>query len=420
MLFRSQLFDTTWDTWMYYYEGKYYLYYLITESTPGEGFGVAVSDDAITFKDYGKQIGASDNMVVYLGTGSVWKDVNFEKSKMFICNYSEWRQDKEGRNVQNILFATSYDLIHWEKLGDKSMFSPDEKMYKQYETEGGRWDCIFPLKSSFGYYGYYTATPKDYLGCGLAKSCDGIKFEAQKPPRFRIEEKNIREGIEVGGVCVHNNKYYMLMGTYVNEYGIAVLTSDTESGDFVPQKKNFGLLANGSFMHAYFMRLFSKDDELLVNHHVLLRKVNEFNRNVTYFAPLKKVTFTDETLRLMWYKGNDKLKGAPIKEFDGKSQYVVEGEFGKTGKITLALKDGLNLSVNLSKDGIIDISENDKSTEHINKDMIFKEGKYRLLIRGTLLELYIDDFFITCYTLKSEFEKLEEKDNKIKIWEMKL
>lgn len=34
--------NITWDTWMYFYENKYYLYYLITNNSGGEGFGVAV------------------------------------------------------------------------------------------------------------------------------------------------------------------------------------------------------------------------------------------------------------------------------------------------------------------------------------------------------------------------------------------
>jgi hypothetical protein len=37
MLFRSERVPATWDTWMYYHEGTYYLYYLITGASPGEG-----------------------------------------------------------------------------------------------------------------------------------------------------------------------------------------------------------------------------------------------------------------------------------------------------------------------------------------------------------------------------------------------
>ena len=29
--------NITWDTWMYFYENKYYLYYLITNNSGGKG-----------------------------------------------------------------------------------------------------------------------------------------------------------------------------------------------------------------------------------------------------------------------------------------------------------------------------------------------------------------------------------------------
>ena len=56
MLFRSKLFDH-WDTWMYYHEGRYYLYYLINNGigrTNWDGFGVAVSEDGVHYEDQGR------------------------------------------------------------------------------------------------------------------------------------------------------------------------------------------------------------------------------------------------------------------------------------------------------------------------------------------------------------------------------
>lgn len=34
-----------WDTWAFQENGTFYAYYLITEHSPGEGFGVATSSD---------------------------------------------------------------------------------------------------------------------------------------------------------------------------------------------------------------------------------------------------------------------------------------------------------------------------------------------------------------------------------------
>lgn len=160
--------NITWDTWMYFYENKYYLYYLITNNSGGEGFGVAVSDDGVHYTDCGQCIAASDKMVIYLGTGAVWKSPAFEKDGTFICNYSEWREEEgTGKRYQNIFFATSKDLIHWEKAGEDLVFPVDENYYVRYEEDGGRWDCIYPHRTKEGYEGFFTAAPKEYAAAAM-------------------------------------------------------------------------------------------------------------------------------------------------------------------------------------------------------------------------------------------------------------
>src|SRR5207244_400189 len=59
MIFKSEMVSKTWDTWMYYQDGTYYLYYLTSEIGAGDGFGVATSLDAITWHDYGRVLGPS-------------------------------------------------------------------------------------------------------------------------------------------------------------------------------------------------------------------------------------------------------------------------------------------------------------------------------------------------------------------------
>lgn len=68
MLFRSKLFDH-WDTWMYYHEGRYYLYYLINNGigrTNWDGFGVAVSEDGVHYEDQGRVLIQSEKIHVSL------------------------------------------------------------------------------------------------------------------------------------------------------------------------------------------------------------------------------------------------------------------------------------------------------------------------------------------------------------------
>ena len=150
MIFKSDNVKAHWDTWAYYHEGTYYLYYLITESSAGEGFGVATSEDGVHWHDHGWAIRESELNLEFLGTGAVWKSPDFEQSGRFICNYSEHRKDETGRTTQNILFAWSTDLIHWVKFGEYYIFKVDQRYYHTY----GRWDCIFPMpRAKGGYWG---------------------------------------------------------------------------------------------------------------------------------------------------------------------------------------------------------------------------------------------------------------------------
>ena len=80
MIFKSDNVKAHWDTWTYYHEETYYLYYLITERSAGEGFGVATSDDGVHWHYRGWAIRESERNLVFLGTGAVWKSPDFEQS----------------------------------------------------------------------------------------------------------------------------------------------------------------------------------------------------------------------------------------------------------------------------------------------------------------------------------------------------
>eukprot|EP01043_Picozoa_sp_COSAG02_P028810 COSAG02_NODE_1764_length_11026_cov_4.823465_2_plen_179_part_00 len=53
LMFQSHAVTSQWDTWAFCENGTYYAYYLITEHSPGEGFGVATSDDGQHWHDHG-------------------------------------------------------------------------------------------------------------------------------------------------------------------------------------------------------------------------------------------------------------------------------------------------------------------------------------------------------------------------------
>jgi hypothetical protein len=202
------------------------------------------------------------------------------------------------KNVQNILFAWSNDLLQWHKFDDNFEFRIDERFYKRIEQdahgpwEDPRWDgiCVVPRVEG-GYYGYWTATPKDFLGFGFGVSADGVHWKALEPPHIEWGDTPKMYFIEVGGVQEIEGKYYAMLADYATvNCGMFNFVSDMPSGPFRPSVKNFSLMRNQSKMHAYFTRFLDSPDGILVNHHTLAEGQFSDDHFVVYYAPLNTTT----------------------------------------------------------------------------------------------------------------------------------
>jgi hypothetical protein len=106
LFYRPELTGNIWDTWIYYYEGTFYLYY---NPSPGhlKEFGgwnsvaLATSTDGVHWKEHGTVIEAALD-VTMLGAGAVWS-----AGEKFIMNFSELRGPMDGTGKQSIFFAES-------------------------------------------------------------------------------------------------------------------------------------------------------------------------------------------------------------------------------------------------------------------------------------------------------------------------
>jgi len=275
-----------WDTWIYWHEGIYYMYYLGGRPGHWDAHEIAVSSDGVHW-DYHDIAVRPRPGTQWIGTGHIWKSPSFDQNGLWILNYSEWFGKK-----QDIMFATSPDLLHWTKVDESLRFVQDPRWYK----EKGRWDCIDVVDGEDGWlYGYFTADPDpakvDYPHCGFgfARSKDGIRWEAQPPVPGNMNG-------EFGGIQKIGNRYYITM------YGGNIGVGDSPKGPFVGQKKNHTILGG----QTYFPRFFrTAPGGLLINHF--------YNAGPIYAAPLKAINFDDEgTLRLVWWPDNEKLKAAKI------------------------------------------------------------------------------------------------------------
>ena len=417
MIFKSDIVEAHWDNWCHYHEGTYYLYYLITERSPGEGFGLATSNDGVHWEDHGWVVRESDKNLKYLGTGAVWKDPNFEETGRFICNYSEHREEANGKVTQNILFAWSTDLIHWNKFDEEYMFRVDDRFYDKY----GRWDCIFPMqRAEGGYWGTWTATAhpdsevKGIVGIGYSE--DGVTWTALEPP---VVEPGVGES---GAFYRFGDRIYTMFGAG----GMWNYSAEKVTGPYIREKKNDLLLQRG---HSYFSRYFPTSQGVLVNHQVMSGKRNEKGRVITYVAPLKQVEIDAEGIqRWKYWMGNEALKGEPV-ELDVKGTLprvvimtdqldITQGVISEgTLRLPNSVDDqpaGLYLyidsggyAVQVNSDGVVEMGLMDLFSDSLevkhtaNREWSFNETvSFRMLVRRGMLEFYMDDHFMECWTME--------------------
>ena len=153
-MFRSYLVPDQWDTWAYYNteNNLYYAYYLIRDAEQpnyykGEGFGLAISTDTVHWTDYGWiWSNPLPHNQSHEGTGTVWINPYYSSNSSFkyIVNFSE---EPLNQNYQNISFATSKDLIHWNsEINTIGWFNINTSYYK----DPGRWDTIYLFKGING------------------------------------------------------------------------------------------------------------------------------------------------------------------------------------------------------------------------------------------------------------------------------
>lgn len=436
---RSPQTGNMWDTWMCFHEGTYYLYYLgISGNDLWDNVSMAVSPDGVHWKEIGP-VYSMDPQAMSVGSGSTWKSPNFEKDGKFFTHFvltfnghdtAEGSLDlssrlKNGFPPKTILFGESTDLIHWRWLERAQYgFVPDSRWYEP----GGAWDCISAIpRPGGGLFGYWTATPKAETGgtVGFGQSLDGVRWEALPPPKT----PDVVRG-EIGGVEKIGGKFYMMQG---HDFVMRTLIADQPQGPFLPATKNFRLLSG----HTYFTRFLRTPDGLLVNHHASSSKpAPGFGDRQVYFSPLKSAVVDDEgVLRLGWWKGNEKMKHEPIEvtspnatpgeqatiamlgnTFDTQGGIVMEGTLKLPDKadsprrgLYIECGDSRGSAVLLDARGAAELGSirangtEFKAEKRVDREMTFgRPATFRLLLKETLLEFYLDDILIECFTLPAD------------------
>jgi hypothetical protein len=403
---RAKRTGNMWDTWLYHRDGIHYLYTLANSRGQWDNISLATSPDGVHWQEVGPVL-RKGRGVTWMGTGSTWQAPGAPAVGRFQMNFSEWKGPR-----QTIFFAASEDLVHWTRLGQEYEFVQDERWYEP----AGRWDCIWTLpRPGGGLYGYWTATPKPETGgrFGFGETLDGVTWQALPPPRV----EGVGEG-EVGAVEPIGTRFYMMFGSG----GLMVtLVADRPEGPFVAARKNPRLLSG----HTYFSRFYRAPDGLLVNHHSVARD------GQVYFGTLKGTAVDEEgTLRLVWWRGNEALKherltlAAPVPAGGGRIAWVstaldvdrgvvVEGTLalpaaandppaglyiecrGSAGVALLVFAGGRAELGPMQPDG-----SGFQAEKAVDRERTYASpASFRLLLKQTLLEVYLDDVLIECYSL---------------------
>lgn len=396
-----------WDTWLYHHAGTYFLYYLARSGAQWDNVSMATSGDGVHWSERGVILRKAEG-VTWMGTGSTWRSPAREPGHRFQMNFSEWRGDR-----QTIFFAESTNLLDWRRLGPEFEFRQDDRWYKPE----GRWDCIYTIpRAGGGLWGYWTADPKAGPGVGFGWSQDGWRWEALEPPPF---VEGAPHG-EAGAVERIGAKYYLMLGAG----GMRTLVAEQPQGPFRPAPKNFTLLHGGP---TYFSRFFpTNPDGLLVNHHAIAR-----NGRI-HLGLLKRAAVDVEgTLRLVWWPGNERLKHQPL-ELEPPHPLAADGAIAFFGG-ELPTDDGVllegalllpsapeepsaGLYVECGEDqgiallgrprGIFELGPVSGDGSGFAADLRVDRGwsfgrpaRCRLVLKRWLLELYVDDVLIECFSL---------------------
>jgi hypothetical protein len=192
------------------------------------------------------------------------------------------------------------------------------------------------------------------------------------------------------------------------------LVADRPEGPFYAAEKNFRLLSG----HTYFSRFFPVLDGVLVNHHSIARD------GEVYFAPLKQAVVDDEgILRLGWWSGNEEMKH---EEIDVKSLVsdvdtsivmlentfavdrgmILEGEMTLPNGLYIECEQDQGAAIMIDADGPAELGQINRdgsgfqSEKQVDREMSFGEpARFRLLLENSLLEFYLDDILIECFSL---------------------
>ena len=210
----------------------------------------------------------------------------------------------------------SYDMLHWEHMGDEYDVLPDARWYRQ------RWDEMQVLDDVENgtpvYYGYISSEVREEVGapsCGLLKSYDGLHWKVLPPPV--IEWGHLpAQHMEVSFCEKIGNKYYLCLNgrLYLDSlgYSLFIFVADRPEGPFFPDESMFRLCGNSNTECTWLTHTALSPDGLLCATWLSHDTEPSIPSRSFTVAPLAKLCSDEGHLRLRYWAGNEAAKGDPL------------------------------------------------------------------------------------------------------------
>ena len=462
MLFASSTNVTLWDVWLYYKDGTHYLFYLANSrpDRPWDGIAMATSSDGVHFDDRGMVIKKADD-AEYLGAGHTWKAddkyvFNFSECRngtleIFFAESDDllhWERVPDKRSVSRMdptWYSDGTEIS--DQRWDNIWVNPDEhgEGYYGYVTAVAN-------KGPVGLQGT----------CASVVSQDGVVFETREPviePGIWPDKLEIGGVTPIDGkYYMFAALAEIPLGLDWARHhaqgvgGVYVLRSDHQEGPFELDPNQPPVLVSAPDHHSYFARFYPCGNEVLVAHHSLAERrfiATVYPKMGTVFAPLKKAQVRDGILSLHWWSGNEAMYGKQLPsstdEVDARlvEDFVHDPDGTLTWTAPLFGQVALPYTYDFEKGVIIDAdiavesydarpasagifvegssawggtnfildnhgrfevgasngytfrNEDGKSTAPLDKT----SSHFRVLIRETFTEVYIDDVLVQCFAL---------------------
>jgi hypothetical protein len=462
MLFTPSTMSALWDVWLYRHEETHYLFYLANSrpDRPWDAIGLATSADGVHFDDHGPVVTKAPD-AEYLGAGMTWRAggkflLNFSecrngKLEIFFA------ESNDLRHWDRIPASESVSRMDPRWYADGTTFS-DQRWDNIWVLEDAEQPGFFGYVTAVAKDG-----PEGLRGtCASVRSHDGVHFQTGAPviePGLWGDKLEIG-GVEPhqGQYFMLAAQAEVPLGVRWSAHhpnavgGVYVLRSARQDGPFLLDPSQPPLLVSAPDHYTYFARFYRCDGELLVAHHSL--SPARFIATVqpkpgTYLAPLKRAQVSDGILRLSWWPGNEAMAGPdlPVGLACAETRGLAEPPDLQAARVRLTAAAGgvcmlpraydlgqgvlaeFSLRLEATRGGfggnglliegerrwagtafIADTSGNVavgpyngyafQAVDIKRRDLeVGRTYRWRLLVRGQFVELYIDDDLVQCYSI---------------------